>query len=303
MGNNLAAFEAETWSNRLVRNIDQINVMKPLVNTDWEGDLRNSKTVKVRTPGSITLSSYTKGATISYEDLAPTEEDFTVSDSEYFAFNVDDVEAAQNDLNALDIYTRRAAVAINNTVESKILSVYASALTANKITGASNAAITMDSSTTAGTGIYTVIASMAEALSVQNVPEIGRWLVVNPHHRSLLWNDTSHFIRASDLGDAIVMSGRFDENGNGTPANRAPGFIGQILGFDVYMISHLPTDGTDFYMVGGTRDAITYAAQIVKIEALRLQTTFADAVRGLMLHDAKVFAEYSKALTTAKVTA
>lgn len=297
MANNLAAFEAETWSNRLVRNIDQVNVMKNLVNTDWEGDLRQSKTVKVRTLGSVSMADY--AGSITYQDLAPVEQDFTVAGKRYFAFNVDDVEAAQNDINALDGYTRRAGVAMNNDVESKILSPYASALAANKLTGAAGAPIAMDSSGTADVGVYPIIAKLAELLSNQSVPEIGRWLIVNPTVRSLLWLDTLHFIRASDLGDSIVMSGRFDENGNGTPANRAPGFIGQILGFDVYMVTHLPSDSNGKYMVAGNRDAITYAAQIVKIEALRLQSAFADAVRGLLLHDATVFDETSKCLATA----
>ena len=304
MANDLSAFEAETWSNRLVMNIDQVNVMKNLVNTDWEGDLRNSKTVKVRTLGSISMATYS--GSISYEDLVPVEEDFTVAGKEYFAFSVDDVEAAQNDINALDGYTRRAAVAMNNSVESKILTPYSSALTANKINDGSGGPITLDSSSTATgstRGIYPVISKLAELLSKQSVPEIGRWLIVNPTIRSLLWADTTHFIRASDLGDSIVMSGRF-QDGKGTPANVAPGFIGQILGFDVYMVTHLPTTAVgspvvnSTYMVAGNRDAITYAAQITKIEALRLQSSFSDAVRGLLLHDATTFAETSKCLAT-----
>jgi hypothetical protein len=45
-----------------------------------------------------------------------------------------------------------------------------------------------------------------------------------------------------------------------------------------------------------------YAAQITEIEALRLQTTFANAIRGLLLHDIFVFAEASKRLVSLKCT-
>src|SRR5690349_3739220 len=106
MANNLAAFNAVAWSKQLIKNLDQINVMLPLVNTDYEGEIQGvGSSVKVRTLGSITLGSWTKNGTISYGDLAPTVETMTISDAEYFAFKVDDVDAAQNDINALNAYT------------------------------------------------------------------------------------------------------------------------------------------------------------------------------------------------------
>lgn len=303
--NDLSAFQPEIWSKSLIHNLDQLNVMKNLVNTDFEGDLSQNPTVHVRTLGNVTMNPYSKNSTtISYEDLDPDLEDFTVADASYFAFKCDDVDKAQSDISALDAYTRRAAVAMSNAVEAKILSRYNLALPANKY--ANGAPVVVDSGKTS-TGIYVVISKLAELLSVQSVPEIGRWLVVNPAIRTLLWNDTDHFIRASDLGDSIVMSGRFDKEGNGTPANRAPGFIGQILGFDTYMVTHLPstTSGspsvTSTRIVAGNRDAITYAAQITEMEAIRLQDSFASAIRGLLLHDSTVFAESSKCLATAEV--
>ena len=127
MANNLAAFNSEAWSERLVTKLDQINVMLPLVNRNWEGDLRQNKTVHVRTAGNISMGSYSRGATISYQDLTPTNESFTVNDGEYFAFEVDDLDKAQSDVNAMDVYLKRAVVAMNNTVESKLLAVYPSA--------------------------------------------------------------------------------------------------------------------------------------------------------------------------------
>src|SRR5215469_15327329 len=157
MSNNLAAFNSEAWSSRLATKLDQINVMLPLVNRNWEGDLRQNRTVWVRTPGNITMGSYSRGSTISYQDLTPTKESFTVNDGEYFAFEVDDLDKAQSDINAMDVYMKRAVVAMNNTVESKLLSAYAFAPGANQITagtsGASNAAGTGATATcTLGSG-------------------------------------------------------------------------------------------------------------------------------------------------------
>src|SRR5205085_2891586 len=141
MANNLAAFNRPIWVQRLIRKLDQTNVMLGLVNRDYEGDFKTGggDTVTVRTPGSVTMGTYTKNGTISYQDLAPTSENFTVADAQYFAFKVDDIDQAQNDLKALDVYVNRAMVALNNLVDAKIRSKYTSTATANKITGASNA--------------------------------------------------------------------------------------------------------------------------------------------------------------------
>jgi hypothetical protein len=378
MANNLTAFNSEAWSERLVTKLDQINVMLPLVNRNWEGDLRQNKTVWVRTPGSIAMGSYSRGSTIVYQDLTPTKESFTVNDGEYFAFEVDDIDKAQSDINAMDVYLKRAVVAMNNTVEAKLLSAYTSAgvqlgaptagngavLTAvvsggavtsvtindggsgytsapviqfvggtgNGATatctvsgGAINAvtvtsggnnytvppyvvvttsnAITLTTSTGTTvnpTDIYVQFCNARSILSKANVPATtgARWAVVDPDTTSLLLQDTEHFVRAGELGDKIVQYGLVGGEEVARTAAEAPGFVGMVAGFAVYETPHVPRSGASKFVLFGDNEAISYAAQITEIEALRLQTTFANAVRGLLLHDVFVAAENSKRLVT-----
>jgi hypothetical protein len=301
--NNLTAFAAETWSKSLVTKLDQVNVMLRLVNRDWEGDLRQSRTVNIRTPGNITMAAYTKGTPITYQDLAPTKEQFTVNDAQYFAFEVEDIDSAQNDLNALEVYTGRAAVTMSNVVEAKLLAPYSTVPLANVISdpatttggagafGATVNPITM-TATGATTSVYHQFVQARTRLSKQNVPMAGRWAVIDPDTTALLLEDTTHFIRATDLGDSVVTSGTL-----GTMVSRAmdtPGFIGRCAGFDVYECNHNPSDANGKYLLFGDRWFISYAAQITEIEPLRLQTQFANAIRGLILHDTFVAAENAK---------
>ena len=298
MANNLAAFNAQKWSKSLILNLDQVNVMKPLVNTDYEGELQNvGDTVQVRTLGSISLSSYAKNQVLTYTDLAPTKEPMTISDSQFFAFKVDDLDKAQNDISAMDAYTKRAAVGMSNTIEAKLLSFYASALVANQITGAAAANITLTSDTNAATDVYNLFVKAGANLSKQNVPKSGRWIVIDPDTTALLLLDTKRFIRATDMGDRVVESGL-----PGVTANAAPGYVGRCAGFDVYESTQVPVVGGSKYIQYGTRMAISYAAQLAEMEAIRLETTFATAIRGLLLHDGKVFAEASKAFGYIKAT-
>src|SRR5215210_7589241 len=176
MANDLSAFKAQVWSKRLIHNLDKINVMLPLVNRDHEGEIQNvGDTVQVRTLGSVMMAPYTVGATISYQDLVPVKEAMTISDAQYFAFRVDDVNKAQNDISALDAYTMRAAVAMNDVIEAKLLGYYASVIAANQITGAAAAAITLTAA-----NVYQYFVEARTRLSKQNVPTSGRVAVIDP---------------------------------------------------------------------------------------------------------------------------
>jgi hypothetical protein len=381
VANDLSAFNSEAWSERLALKLDQVNVMLPLVNRNWEGDLRQNKTVWVRTPGSISMASYTRGTTISYQDLTPTKESFTVNDGEYFAFEVDDIDKAQSDVNAMDVYMKRAVVAMNNTVESKLLAAYTNtpignqiaspttgtgatftvtisggAVTAVTVTAAgsgyvstdvigfvggngngatatlvlssgtvasvtvtaggnnytiaptvrltSTVAVTLTSNSAVTTDIYPLLTTARALMTKNNVPATSgaRWAIVDPDTTSLLLNDVEHFVRAGELGDKVVQMGLIGGEEVARTAQEAPGFVGMACGFMIYETPHVPTSGASKFLLFGDNEAISYAAQITEIEALRLQTTFANAVRGLLLHDTFVPAESAKRLVYLKAT-
>lgn len=296
MANNLDNFIPEIWSTKIIQNIDQINVGLNFVNTDYEGEIRAAgDTVQVRTYGNITVQDYERGAQIAAEDLAPTKEALTVNLSKYFAFDVDDLDEVQNDLNAVNGYTSRAAVAMSNAIDSYLFSFYSSALAANQV---GSVTVTPNTATTA---VYELLVNAGVLLDQQNVPQNDRWIVVSPYVKGVMMKSTSYFIRASAMGDQVVTTARLAPNGQGATAaemaNR--GYIGQAAGFDVYVSNNLPTStGSAKYCLWGQGRPISYAAQIPasRVQALTLQDTFATRVRGLLLHGGKVFAENSKAL-------
>jgi len=171
--------------------------------------------------------------------------------------------------------------------------------TANAIT------LTTSTSTPVATDIYPQFCQVRSVLSKANVPATtgARWAIVDPDTTSLLLQDTEHFVRAGELGDKVVQYGLIGGEEVARTAAQAPGFIGMVAGFAVYETPHIPRNSSgNKVLLFGDNEAISYAAQITEIEALRLQTTFANAIRGLLLHDTFVANENSKRLVSLTAT-
>ncbi len=290
MANNLAAFDPLKFSAKVVEHLDPLTLALRFADRAYEGDLTENSTVRIRSVGNITMGPYTKGVTtINYQDLAPTYEDFTVTDSQFFAFQVEDIDKRQNDLDAESLYAQRAAVEIANTVERKIWSQYTKAFAANKITGDAGASVTITKD-----NVYETFVNAAEKLRDQNVSGGDLWMVVDSKTASAI-SMSPDLIRSTALGDSIVQ---------GNMGVASENFLGVIAGFKTYWSYFVPKTtgaGASKFCVYGSGKPINYAGQIADVEILRLQDRFATAMRGLLLHDATVISEHAKRLGTIKV--
>jgi len=300
MANNLAAFNAEVWSKSIIMNLDRKNVMLPFTDRRFEGEVDGvGSVVKVRTLGNIIMSDYTSGGSISYQDLIPSVETMTVANQKSFAFSVDDVDKIQNDEDLLQLYAGRGAVAIGNTVDDHIFTTYSSAHTDNKITSGGagsdgNGAVVTLTATTSGTSVYDNLVLAGVALSNKNAELTDRWVVIDPKTHGLLLKDTNNFSRATDKGDAITSNGVIS---GGPVGPGGVGMVGRCAGFNVFLSTALPRNGsTGKYIVYGQGQPIHYVSKLTNVEAIRLETQFGTAIRGLLVHQAKVFTENAKRL-------
>ena len=64
--------------------------------------------------------------------------------------------------------------------------------------------------------------------------------------------------------------------------------MGRVAGFDVYESNNVTKSSSTYLITAQVADATTYAEQIVKTEALRLENSFKDGVKGLHVYGAKV---------------
>lgn len=268
-------FKAEIWASALIVALRKAHVFAApgVVNRDYEGEIQQAgDTVHISSVGDVSVIDYNKGDTLNYDDIDDAGLALVVDQKKAFAKKLDDIDAAQS-VNGGAVMAQtmmNAAYNLADIADQFVASMYTQIAAENVLTAVTN--LTSDSA--GGEALYELLVDMGVKLDEANVPTAGRYVVVPPWAHGLL-RKASNFINAEKSADG----GAALRNGE----------VGEAAGFSILKSNNTvsPTTGTNVIMAG-TPMAITFADQIVKTEAFRLQTTFADAVRGLHVYGGKV---------------
>lgn len=272
----VTTFIPELWSARLLYALEKAHVATNLVNRNYEGEISNhGDTVHINTIGAITVKSYTKNTDIDApETLTTTDQNLVIDQAKYFNFQVDDVDKVQAAGELVDTAMGRAAYALADVSDAYLFGVIAAGAAAGNTIGSAAAPVAITAS-----NVYENIVKLKTKLDKANVPNTGRTIVVPPDVHSLLLLDDRFAKSTATAGQEALING----------------LVGRIAGFDVYMSNNVKTGtGTDtgktpyFEITAQITDATTYAEQIIKTEAYRMESRFADAVKGLHVYGAKV---------------
>lgn len=274
-------FIPEIWSARLLHNLDKAHVAVNLVNRNYEGEIRDKgDTVTINTIGPVTINDYVKNQDISDpEELTTSDQKLTITQGKYFNFQVDDIDAVQAAGDMMDTAMSRAAYGLNDVADAYLLTTMANGADVGNVIG-SDLAVALNAD-----NVYAQMVALAQKLNEANVPTEGRSVVVPPCVYSLLLLD-DRFVKASD----------------GATANKAllNGEVGSVAGMTVCMSNNVLKEGNTYSITASVKYATTFAEQIVKTEAYRMEKRFADAVKGLHVYGAKV--TDAKAIAVLKAT-
>lgn len=273
-------FIPDVWSGKLGVKFYAATCLSEVTNNDWEGEIKDQgDKVIIRTTPNITINDYQKGMSLSSQVPSSTPIELNIDKGKYFQVVMDDVDAVQTDIRLMNAFTDDASEQMKIVVERDVFAnAFADAATANKgatagaISGNINLGITATPVSITKTNVLDYIVDMGLVLDEQNVPESGRWVILPAAMIARL--------KKSDLKDASIT-------GDGTSVLRN-GRIGMLDRFTVYSSNNLSVATGKFNIMAGTKDAISFAAQITKMETLRAQTTFGDIVRGLNVYGYKV---------------
>ena len=302
-----AKFIPDVWSGKMQVKFYLATCLSEVTNNDWEGEIKDvGDKVVIRTVPNITIRNYTKGLVLQSE--VPTSEpiELNIDRGKYFQVVIDDVDKVQSDVKLMNAFTDDAGEQMKIVIENEVFAgVPALADAANRGNAAgaisgnirlgTAAAVAFVSKSGAGTGagdtalnakpVVDHLVDMGTVLDEQNVPEAGRFAIIPPV--------LSNRIKKSDLKDASLT-------GDGESIQRN-GRLGKIDRFTLYVSNNLPRTGAALTIYAGTRDAISFASQLTKLETLRSTATFGDIVRGLNVFGFNVTAP--KALVTSVVSA
>ena len=276
------SFIPEIWSATMLSSLKKalVYAQPGVVNRDYEGEIRNGgDTVRIKSLNRPTIGTYTKNSTtISPETLTDAQRALLIDQAKYFAFEVDDIDAAQSPGGDLEEALREAAYGLRDVADQYVAALYTGAQSANQIGTVS---------VTTGALAYTQLRKLATKLDEANVPQEGRYAIVPPWYHGLLLEEDK-FVRV---------------DASGTSEGLRNGIVGHALGFDIMKSNNAPlVTGDDYAVMAGHPSAISYAEQIAKVEAYRPEDGFSDAIKGLHVYGAKLVRPDSIATVIASVT-
>jgi N4-gp56 family major capsid protein len=258
----------QIWSARILAKLEKnlVFAQPGVVNRDYEGDIRaDGDRVHIHSFNDLTVSSYVKNSTtITYENLTDTRVTLLIDQSKYFAFKVDDIDAAQMRPELIDAAADRAAYQLAEESDGYVAGLYSGASTSAPDN-------TIETSQFTTSNVYQKFVDLSVLMDTVNLPAEGRYAVIPPWVKGLLLQNSSFLAAKSDA----VLNGE----------------IGQIAGIRLLVSNNVKTTGSApvvSHIMAGHPSGLAYAEQIVNVEGLRLEGSFADAVRGLHLYGAKV---------------
>ena len=248
-----------------------------ITNSDYFGEISaQGDTVRIIKEPEISVQSYTRGTTVTAQDL--DDEDFTlvVDKSNYFAFKMDDIEEAHSHVNFMQLATDRAAYRLADQYDQEVLgymsgfkqsALHAKADTANDTASGEKAVITAGSDelltsmklkkgdfgniTTSSAGDHSIplaarlpgatalpTATASPAMVVARMKRLLDQQQVDTQGRWLVLAPV--FMEILSDEDSRFMNGDYGESGglrNGLVINN-------FHGFRMYVSSNLPAVGT-----------------------------------------------------------
>ena len=268
---SVATFIPELWSARLLQGLEKSHVATNLVNRDYEGQIINQgDKVNINTLSDVAIKTYTPNSDIaSPDDLTTTKQQLEITEADYFNIQLDDVDRVQAAGELMDTAMRNVAYKMNDRTDSFILGKIASGVDSGNIIGTTESPIQVTKN-----NIYESIIEMRTKLDKANVPTSGRTIIIPPEIYALLLQD-ERFVKSDAVAGQNVL---------------VNGLVGRVAGFDVFESNNVVYDTNNKFwkVTAQVRTATTFAEQIVKTEAYRMEKRFSDAVKGLHVYGAKV---------------
>lgn len=254
-------FKPTLWDAAILERFNTANILIPGLNHQYEGTLSSGNTVKITGVNTPQIVDYAAASrVITPAQMTDTTQSLVIDQEKAFSFIVDDIDRVQA-AGSFEPVTRDAGAALAEDAEATVIA----ALKAGGTAAGTAAVTTADLA-------YAAFIAIRQALVKANVPTSNRIMAVSPEAASLLLGSGSKLTSFDPVGDEPIRNG----------------VIGRLLGFTVVEHPQLTHTANRPAFIGFHAPSVAYVGQIQKTEAGRMETKFADYIRGLNVFGTKV---------------
>lgn len=248
-------FKRNIWEARLIANFHSVSIADVI--TTKPVSIDGSKVIFNRV-GTGSVKEYT--GTVDWDTISTTPIEMPLAQKHYFAFQLSDVDKAQLVADVIDDTTREHSDSLSETIDSYVITKAISGVKTNNKIGL----VGTPEEITKVSEAYDYIVNLGTKLGQAKVPTSNRFVVINNEFLNLLQKDDRFTKNPDVLANGIVNNAK-------------------INGMTIIISEEVPTGR----VLALHKSAVGYGKQIDKIEAMRLQSSFGDGVRGLCVYDAE----------------
>lgn len=263
----------EAWNKELLRYFDANHVFRKCVNTQYEGQIKGKgDTIHVRKLGRLTIGSYQRNQTVTYQDMTSTKITITIDQQKTWAIKIDDLDDADMDISILPAYARDGGYQIADTIDGYLEDLMVAGADSDNALGSLTTpiALTQDN-------IYPYLVQFREKFVKAKVLQGGKnpFIVVPPEFMTLVRLCPELVEKSTSKGDEFV---------------RAGDVVMRFAGFDIIQSTNIAADtNSKFQLVAGTNLGCTFGMKVNKIQKIDvLHDYFAKAVRALYYYGGQV---------------
>lgn len=248
-------FKPQLWEGALIANFHSVSIADAI---STKPSQINGKKVTFNRVGGGAVKDYI--GTIAWDEIKTIPVDMDFTQKKYFAFSLDDVDKVQLKADVLTATTAEHASVLAENYDKYVLAKLAGGAKKSNIVGTSSAKETLSSK-----NIYDYIVDLGTVLSKNKCPKVDRFVEINAEILGLLAKD-DRFTRNPNVLTNGIVEGQ------------------KINGLQVVQTEELPGG----QIIAHHKSAIGAAKQLDEVEAMRLQNTFADGIRGLCVYDSVI---------------
>lgn len=248
---SINSFKKTVWEEALLTEFRGVSVANAITTapTRVEGE----KAIFNKISGG-TIKDYT--GTVEYDDVATAPIELNFDIKKYFAITLDDVDSVQAVAPVLGQVANEKALDLKEVQDGLVFAKAVESAKSTNVIGSKS----KKASITTPSQAYDYVVDLSTALSKNKIPMANRYVVASAEFINLMAKDT-----------------RFADNFNVLPNGVLQGAM--IAGFTIIQSEDVPANT----VVALHKSAIGYATQLDKVEALRREGSFSDAVRGLQV--------------------